>query len=227
MLTFNRHRPAAPDALVLHSTATSCAAIRAKSWVPFAFRLVRALSVILDHTQLASDTKFANRMLEHAAEHSRTACLPWLNVTAHPAPCHSVIQAIASASPTASGGRPVKLVCSCCCYASEYALVCAFFLEQGPNPYFIDVVTGCASACMPSSQSLLAGNNVIACAYAGEFVAATDSMSLFMYRFGVCFGNMHHSGPLHFRAVTFVSAAAATATWSCTSRFSMRPVSQP
>ena len=174
---------------MLHSTATSCAAIRAKSWVPFAFRLVRALAVILDHTQLASDTKFANHMLEHAAEHSRTACLPWLNVIAHPAPCHSVIQAIASAAPTASGGRTVKLVCSCCCYAGEYALVCAFFLEQGPNPYFIDVVTGCASACMPSSQSLLAGNNVIACAYAGEFVAATDSMSMYLYRFGVCFGN--------------------------------------
>ena len=172
---------------MLHSTATACAASRAKSWAPFAFRLVRALAVILDRAQLASDTKFANYMREHAAEHSHTACLPWLNVIAHPAPCQSVIQAIESAVPAASGGRSVKLVCSCCCYASEYALVCAFFLEQGPNPYFIDVVTGCASACMPSSQSLLAGNSVIACAYAGEFVAATDAMSMYLYRFGVLF----------------------------------------
>jgi hypothetical protein len=173
---------AAPDALALHSSTTACVANETSSWQPFAFRLIRAVAFIKNQAQLVSEARFANQLQEYAASSAQAAALPWLNVIAHPAPCESVIKALATSQTAAAERASVKLVCSCCCYAAAYAMVCAFFAGYGSNAQFIDVITGSASSCMPLTQSSLQGSNMIACSYAGEFVASTDAMNLFVYR---------------------------------------------
>ena len=151
--------------------------------MPFAFRLIRAVAIINNRTQIASATRLSNQMTDQAAALARTACLPWLNVAAHPSLCDSVIHALASAPPADPSSVSAPLLCSCCCFASDYALVCAFFMGLGANAHFIDVISGSACSCTPQSQSSLLGNNMVFCSYAGEYVAASDAMSMFLFRF--------------------------------------------
>jgi len=176
---------AAPDTLALYSSIiASCS--HAPKWQPFAFRLLRASAVMNHFTQTAAAEKFSSSIHEHALSRADVACSSWANTVLHAASVESTIQGLALQSTPASTTPVSRWVCSCCVFAADYAVVCAFFLDQGPNPLFIDVITGSACSCMPVGLSVSMGNNVISCTYANEFVAATDSMSLFLYR-STCF----------------------------------------
>jgi hypothetical protein len=168
---------ASPDVLALHSTITACIS-SAKNWEPFAFRLLRACAVINRPAEVAAAEKHLNQMRLYAQTRAHVATASCMNAVAHAAPVECTVQAHVSASSASS----VTWVCACCCYAAQYALVCAFFLEQGPNPLFIDVITGSSCSCMPIGRLSSMGNNVIACACSHEFVVATDAASLFLYR---------------------------------------------
>jgi hypothetical protein len=173
---------AAPDALALHSTLFASASCAAHKWEPFAFRLIRSCVVMYSPQQVAASDKFSNRMRLHALTRADVASALWMNAIVHAAPVESTIQALVSTTSFASKENAKKWVCSCCCYADEYALICAFFLDHGSNPLFIDVVTGSASACMPLGLETSPEGSVVACACVNEFVASTDAMSLFLYR---------------------------------------------
>jgi hypothetical protein len=170
--------PASPDATALHATITSSAA-RAHQWKPLAFRLVRACAFINRRSNLFAAAKFSLQMDTHGKNLADAASAIWLNGIINPAPVESSLQALIS---TAAQSSVVTWVCSCCVYASQYALVCAFFAEHGSNAFFVDVISGSACSCFPVNRAGSLGPNVVACAYAQEFVAATDAMSLFLYR---------------------------------------------
>jgi hypothetical protein len=127
--------------------------------------------------------EFACKMHEIARSSSSVADHMWANANLRLAPCEAAIPAIVGQHSTEcfSGWS-----CSCCCYAADYAMVCAFFINRGPIPVFIDVVTG--SSCSGSSNATgLSEATVIACAYMQEFIVSTDSMSLYVYRWRIIF----------------------------------------
>jgi hypothetical protein len=169
--------PASPDATALHSTITSSAA-RAHQWKPLAFRLIRACAFINRRSHLTAAAKFALQMDTHGKNLADVASAIWTNGIINHVPVESSLQALISTAAKSS----VTWVCSCCVYASQYALVCAFFAEHGSNAFFVDVISGSACSCFPVNRAGSLGPNIVACAYAQEFVAATDAMSLFLYR---------------------------------------------
>ncbi len=168
---------ASPDVTALHFTINASVA-RAQQWKPFAFRLVRACAIIDRHSQVTAAEKFLSKMQTHALSLADVASAIWSNVIINPAPVETSLYALISSAPKSSA----TWVCSCCCYASQYALVCAFFVGQASNVFFVDVITGSACSCFPVKRAVVLGSTITACACANEFIAATDAMSLFLYR---------------------------------------------
>ncbi len=143
-----------------------------------AFRLLRACAFINRRSHLTAATKFSLQMHTHGESLADVASAIWSNGIINPAPVESSMQALISTASKSS----VMWMCSCCVYASQYALVCAFFVAHGSNAFFVDVISGSACSCFPVNQAGSLGPNIVACACAQEFVAATDAMAIFLYR---------------------------------------------
>ncbi len=168
---------ASPDVIALHSTINASVA-RAQQWKPFAFRLVRACAIFDRRSHLAAAANVPSQMQTHALSLADVASAIWSNVIVNPAPVETSLYALISSAPKSS----TTWLCSCCCYASQYALVCAFFVGHASNVFFVDVITGSACSCFPAKRAVVLGSTIVACSCANEFVAATDAMSLFLYR---------------------------------------------
>lgn len=177
---------ASPDATALHSTITSSAA-RAHQWKPLAFRLIRACAFINRRSHLTAAANFSLQMHAHGKSLADVASAIWSNGIINPAPVESSLQALISTDSKSS----FMWVCSCCVYASQYALVCAFFVEHGSNAFFVDVISGSACSCFPVNRAGSLGSNIVTCVCAQEFVAATDGMSLFLYRLSIALCPWH------------------------------------